>query len=144
RFELAAEDDTTLLVQDAAASVIAPEDGKYVIQVRESSYGGNGNSRYCLHIGTFPRPTAVYPAGGKMGEGTEVTFLGDPAGDIVQQVTVPSQSMREFGLFASDAGGIAPSDNPFRPFEHGNVLETEPNNDFATATPAELPLAFNG
>ena len=36
RFELSAHDDTALALQDAYASVIAPEDGKYVIEVRES------------------------------------------------------------------------------------------------------------
>lgn len=144
RFELAAEDDTPLVLQDAVAAIVAPEDGKYYIQVRESAYGGNGNCRYRLHVGTFPRPTAVYPAGGKLGEEVEVKFLGDPAGEIVQKVKLPDAPIKDFGLFATVDGQIAPSENPFRLFEHGNALEVEPNNDFATATPAQLPLAFNG
>ena len=77
RFELAAADDSPLLVQDCVVSAIAPEDGKYTIEVRESSYGGNGNCRYRVHIGNFPRPTAVYPAGGKIGEEVELNFIGD-------------------------------------------------------------------
>jgi len=67
RFELAASDDAPLLGQDSVVSVIIPADGTYVIQVRESAYGGNGACMYRLHVGTFPRPTAVVPAGGKMG-----------------------------------------------------------------------------
>lgn len=144
RFELAAADDTPLVYQDAAVSVVIPEDGQYVIEVRESAYGGNGNSRYNLHVGTFPRPTAVYPAGGKVGEELDVRFLGDAAGEFSQRVKLPAQIVPEYGLFATTPEGIAPSANPFRLFEHGNVLEVEPNNDFKTATPAELPLAFNG
>ncbi len=66
RFELSAVDDAPLLRQDAATSIIAPEDGKYIIEMRDSGYGGDGNCRYRLHIGTFPRPTAVYPSGGKL------------------------------------------------------------------------------
>ena len=144
RFELAASDDTPLLLQDAAASILVPEDGKYVVQIRESAYGGNGNCRYRLHVGTFPRPTAVFPAGGKLGEELEVRFLGDPAGPIVQKVTLPAAPQTDFGLFAADAGGIAPSWNTFRLYDQGNAFEQEPNNGFPEATRAELPLAFNG
>ena len=144
RFELSAADDTPLVWQDGVASVVAPADGKYVVQIRESAYGGNGNCRYRLHVGTFPRPTAVYPAGGKIGEKTTVRFLGDVAGELKQTITPPNEPPDRYGLFAQDAGGIAPSPNPFRPFPHGNVLETEPNDTLKQATPAELPLAFNG
>jgi len=144
RFELSAADDTPLVLQDAVASVVAPEDGQYIIEMRESAYGGNGNCFYRLHVGTFPRPTAVYPAGGKFGEEVDVRFLGDPAGEIARKITVPAEDAPEFRVFASDDGGIAPSESPFRPFAHGNVLEVEPNNAVAEATPAELPLALNG
>lgn len=144
RFELAASDDTTLVYQDAIASVVAPEDGDYIIEVRESAYGGNGNCRYRLHVGNFPRPTAVYPAGGKTGEEVEVKFLGDPTGVLTQKFQLPAEIENNFGLLASDATGVAPSENPFRLFPHGNVLEVEPNDDFKTPTSAELPLAFNG
>ena len=142
RFELSANDDTPLALQDAYASIVAPEDGKYYIEVRESAYAGGNN--YRLHVGTFPRPTAVYPAGGQIGEVTEVKFLGLPSGDLTQSVTLPSQANAEFGLFAEDEGGIAPTPNRFRLFEHGNAFEAEPNNSRTTASAVELPLAFNG
>lgn len=144
RFELAVSDDAPLVYQDALASVVAPEDGKYIIEVRESAYGGNGNCRYRLHVGHFPRPTAVYPAGGKVGEEIEVKFLGDPTGVLSQKFKLPAQVEDNYGLLAGDQTGVAPSENPFRLFPHGNVLEVEPNDDFKTPTPAELPLAFNG
>jgi len=144
RFELSAADDTALLLQDAAVSVIAPEDGTYVVEVRDGAYGGNGSCHYRLHVGTFPRPTAVYPSGGKIGEEIEVRFVGDAAGDLVKKFTLPGEPATGYGLSASDDGGVAPSENVFRLFEHGNVLEVEPNNEIAQATPAELPLAFNG
>jgi hypothetical protein len=144
RFELSSGDDCPAVLQDSIASAVAPADGKYVIEVRESAYGGNGNCRYRLHVGTFPRPTAVFPAGGKLGETTEVRFLGDPAGELKKQVTLPKEPVPDFGLFAEDAGGICPAPVPFRLFEHGNAFEAEPNDDLKQATVAELPLAFNG
>lgn len=146
RFELAAADDMPLLGQDACCSVVLPADGTYTVLVRESAYGGNGACRYRLHVGTFPRPTAVYPAGGPAGTPLEVRFLGDPAGEFKQQVTLPTAvPTGKFGLFAQDSGGIAPSAIPFRVSPFPNVLETEGNNTHATATPvAALPAALNG
>jgi hypothetical protein len=144
RFELASADDSPLTYQDAALSIMAPEDGHYMIAVRDSSFGGTGNSRYRLHVGNFPISTAVYPAGGKLAEPTDVTFLGDPSGAISQTIELPGTARSQLALHAEDAMGIAPTGIPFRLFEHGNAFEQEPNDTFATATPAELPLAFNG
>jgi hypothetical protein len=144
RFELAASDDLPLVWQDAVASIVAPQDGNYVVQVRESSYGGNGNCLYRLHVGTFPRPTAVIPAGGKMGAEMELRYLGDPTGPMIAKIKVPAGPVSRFGLYAQDAGGVAASPNAFRISAVGNVLEVEPNNDHQRATVAELPLALNG
>lgn len=142
RFELATNDDTALALQDGFASIVAPADGKYVIEVRESAYAA-GNS-YRLHVGTFPRPKVPFPAGGKMGEEIEVRFLGVPSGELTSRVQLPPQNVTDFGVFAQDAGGISPTPNPFRLFEHGNAFEQEPNNEISLGTPAELPLAMNG
>jgi hypothetical protein len=142
RFELATNDDTSLALQDGFVSVIAPEAGKYYIEVRESAYAAGSN--YRLHVGTFPRPKVTFPAGGKMGEEIEVRFLGMPTGELTTKVNLPATSVTDFGLFATDDGGISPTPNVFRLYEHGNAFEVEPNNEIAQGTPAELPLAFNG
>lgn len=145
RFELASSDDSPLLGQDAVASVVIPADGTYVVQVRESAYGGNGACAYRLHVGTFPRPLAMVPAGGKLGEEVEVRFLGDPAGEIKQKFKLPTTMQAKYGLYAQDAGGIAPSPNPFRLSEFPNVIEVEPNGNHQQATRVpSLPAALNG
>jgi hypothetical protein len=145
RFELAASDDAPLLGRDGAFSIIAPADGKYVVQVRESSYGGAGNFHYRLHVGTFARPMAVVPAGGKLGEEVEVRFLGDASGEQRRKVKLPTMMPAgKFGLYLEDEGGVSPSPIPFRLSESGNVMEAEPNDDHAHATPGQLPCAFNG
>lgn len=144
RFELAASDDTALLRQDSFCQVIVPEDGNYVVEVRESAYGGNGNCLYRLHVGTFPRPTALLPAGGKPGEKLVVSFLGDAGGPMSLEIELPRVSAPEAGLFAEDSGGVAPSPLPVRLAGLENTLEVEPNNDHATATPAKIPGAFCG
>lgn len=144
RFELTTSDDKALVYQDGVASFTAPRDGKYRIQIRESAYGGSGAAYYRCHIGNFPRPLAVVPSGGKPGETLTVKFLGDPAGEITQQVTLPQMLDPEFGLHAQDQFGIAPSANPFRLSELDNLIEQEPNNALEQATKFQPPLALNG
>ncbi len=144
RFELAASDDSALVYQDGIASIVAPEDGKYIIQVRESSYAGNGSCLYRVHVGNFPRPMATVPAGGKLGEATAVKYLGDVLGDPVETVTLPTLMEPNFSLFAKDQFGIAPSGNVFRLSGFGNVIEQEPNETPDTATKFTAPLACNG
>lgn len=143
RFELAAEDDTPLLKQDCFVSIVAPTDGQYTILVRDAAYGGNQKCRYRLHVGNFPRPTVVYPAGGPTGQETDLSFIGDSLGVINQTVTISDPGFRP-GLFVTDEGGISPSPVAFRNVEFGNVFEVEPNANFDQATAIELPNAING
>ena len=144
-FQLAVADDSPATLQDGILSVLAPEDGRYLVQVREASYGGDGSSRYRLHIGGFPRPTAIHPAGGKAGEKVTVTFLGDASGPIVREFDVPTMPIGgTHRLFATDDGGTCPSPLPFRISASGNALEQEPNDEPTAATPADATLAFHG
>ncbi len=144
RFELASSDDRPLIYQDGCVSVLAPEDGKYIIAVRESAYAGNGGCLYRLHVGNFPRPTATVPAGGKPGEKLTVTWIGDPAGTKTTEVTLPNAPDPTFGLYAQDEKGMAPYPNSFRLSPLTNVIEKEPNGDPNTATPFTAPAALNG
>lgn len=144
RFEITASDDAALVWNDAVASIIVPEDGKYIVQVRDAAYTGDGRAYYLLHVGNFPRPQAIVPAGGKPGETVKVTFLGDVAGDFQQDVALPAQPPERFALDVADAGGIAPSPHAFRISPLDNVLEAEPNNAAQEATPGPAPAAFNG
>ena len=71
-------------------------------------------------------------------------LLGDAFGPVEHETVVPTDGQAPQNLFVTDERGITPSPMPFRAFSTGNVLEVEPNDAFAVATGAELPLAFNG
>ena len=143
--DVAAVDDSPAVFPDGILSLLAAEAGRYVVQVREASFRGDANSRYRLHVGGFPRPTAVYPAGGKAGETVAVTFFGDAAGPIPQEIAVPPGPVGGDTLvFATDAHGTAPNGLTFRISPLGNTLEQEPNDEVAAATPGDTALAFNG
>ena len=144
RFELARCDDIPLLRQDALCGLVAPRDGRYIVEVRESAYGGNGNCRYLVHIGAFPRPTAVLPAGGPPGAMLAVKWIGDAAGDWTSTITLPTDARDQHDLFARDAFGVAPSPNRVRVSALANVMESEPNDDRRQATTVAVPAAVNG
>ena len=143
---LAASDDTSLLMQDGALSLLVPEDGSYLILVRETSYAGTPNTLYRLHVGTFPRPMMVYPAGGQTGEKLEVKFIGDASGEISQTIPLPALASDRFPAFARQGDMSAPSPNWMRVSPFANVMESSPNQTREQATPApgEPPFALNG
>lgn len=141
RFELARSDDTSLVRQDAIVQLIAPEDGPYIIQVRESAYQGNGNCNYRLHVGHFPRPQALVPAGGPLGETVEVRWIGDVEGDRTVAVTLPAEPDPNFSLLPEDDRGVSPAPYAFRLSPFGNVIEDESSDE---PTPFAPPMALNG
>lgn len=144
---LATMDDGSFTRQDPATSIIAPEDGKYLVTLCEATNGTQGASNYLLHIGGHPRPLVAYPAGGQTGAELKVTMIGDAGGTFEQTVTLPAVPDSRYDLLAQKDGITAPQPNFLRVVDFPNVLEAaEPNNDIATATvaPGPLPLAFNG
>ncbi len=145
KFELASCDDTPLLRNDAFVSIIAPEDGDYRILVHEASYEGNEQCQYRLHIGTFPRPKAVFPTGGKPGETVDFTFIGDPSGPIQQSITLPPSANASFAIFPQHDGLSAPSPHWITVSPLEAVRENAPNHDPASATPVPpVPCAIHG
>ncbi|HKB05805.1 MAG TPA: PPC domain-containing protein [Gemmataceae bacterium] len=143
--ELIAVDDTPLFRQDPFITLLAPADGVYTVRVRESGAGGGDTSRYILHLGTFTRPAAVFPAGGPAGTEVSVRLLGDAAGARTQTIKLPA-SGEVFEFRPTDGSVPAPTPNPFRVSPFPNVIEAEPNDDpaHATANPHGWPVAFNG
>lgn len=145
--KLAAADDSALFVQDPILSILAPKDGVYFVEVRHCMYNGAGDI-YLLHVGTFTRPTAIYPAGGQVGAELKVQILGDPRGNWSQSTRLPS-APGDLAFVAVDSrdGVSAPSPNRLRVSPFPNVLETEPNDEPDSQSPttaADLPAAFNG
>jgi hypothetical protein len=144
--ELAELDDSSFTRQDPALSIIAPQDGKYRVIVRDSTNNGGGACNYLLHLGSHPRPTTVYPLGGMAGETVKFTMLGDAGGPFEQSVKLPAEPQERFEICAQKDGITAPQPNFIRVSPFPNVMEVEPNNTIETATPAKLaaPVALNG
>ena len=145
KFEMASIDDTALLRNDTFASIIAPEDGDYRILIHEAAYEGSEICQYRLHIGSFPRPKAVFPSGGKPGEVVEFTFVGDPSGPIQQSITLPPVPTARFPIFPLHDGLSAPSPHWITVSPLETIREIPPNHEPSKATrvPA-IPAAIHG
>jgi hypothetical protein len=143
--EVARSDDAPLLQQDCFCSLIAPRDGRYAVQIRDVAFGGNAGAIYRMHIGTFPRPTAAFPPGGRPGEKLAVRWIGDLTGDFSQEITLPTDGKPEALIVAQDVHGLAPSPNVFRISDLPAANEQEPNDEVKTAaSTAPLPVAMQG
>lgn len=149
---LIAADDSALFLQDPVVSLVAPKDGTYFVEVRHTTYSSN-NDVYRLHIGTFIRPTGLYPAGGQVGQELTVRVIGDPKGESSQTVKLPElpnseAASRDFRFVAVDAESNVPTPTPntLRVSPFPNVLEVEPNDSVEAQLPTAvaLPVAFNG
>jgi hypothetical protein len=144
-FEIASCDDTALLRTDSFVSVIIPEDGDYRVLVREAAYEGSDACQYRVSIGTFTRPTAVFPNGARPGETVEFKFIGDPAGDFTESIAIPADATGRFPLFPSRDGIHAPSPLWIKVSPLASVNEAEPNAGLKDATKApDLPFAVHG
>jgi hypothetical protein len=139
-------DDTWLGQQDPYLSFVAPSNGQYVLQLREVTYGGADNFRYCLHVGTFARPDVVYPMGGPAGETVEFTFISAASGSFTQSVKLPSTPETQFGLFPQHENQISPTPNWIRVSPFSNLLAGTNSHDRQHATQANQapPIALNG
>jgi len=142
---LSERDDAPLLRLDTFASIKVPEDGTYFVLVRESALGGSADSVYRLHVGSFPRPSACFPAGGQVGEELTVRYIGDPLGELVDTIELPANPGDAFPAFPGDESGATPSPHLLRVSLFPNALEHEPNDRPAEVTEfVSAPIALNG
>lgn len=134
--EIASNDENPLHLQDPLLSVKLPAETKepVYVELRRSLYM-LGDVAYAMHIGSFERPLAIYPAGGPPGETLAVKLLGDAMGERQTQIAVPKQT-GTFSYF-----GDAPSALTMRSFAAANVLEDTPSDETLVR---QLPAALNG
>lgn len=143
--KIAESDDTSLLKTEPYISRIAPADGDYRILLRETSYEGNDQSHYRLHIGTFPRPSSVSPLSGNPGETIEFTFSGDPSGPFKQTFTLPNEPTENFPIFPVSNGQSAPSPHFIRVSPYPHIAQPENNGNRSNPTQLHsIPCTADG
>ncbi len=100
--ELARSDDAALIQQDSICGVIAPATGRYYIAVRDSSFGGNRDANYRLHIGNYARPLAILPSGGRPGELLKATCIDALGNAWQEEFQLPSTPSDRFRVWSNE------------------------------------------
>jgi hypothetical protein len=141
--ELAAADD--YFRADPLLNFRLPEDGEYLLQVRDVRYMGDNRWTYAV-IGTArPFVRAVFPLAVQRGSSSELFPVGFGMGDAARtQVDVPidwSCGPRTVEL-QTGAGVTNPIQLLVSDLEE--ALESETNDDFDQANPLAIPGGING
>jgi len=143
---LASNDDQPAAHQDAFVSIHAKKAGRVFIHVRESVFRGSDAATYRLHVGRFPRPTAVFPPAAVPGKPVELRWIGETfdekeTGETEGTATieVPQTDDAIFEAHAADEQGISPSGLALFMVKTPPQLEVEPNNSREEATKMAAP-----
>ncbi|MBN1442246.1 MAG: peptidase, partial [Planctomycetes bacterium] len=120
-----------------------PEDGAYILEIRDAIYRGREDFVYRIAVGELPFITSIFPLGAKAGETAVLELKG---------WNLPSSSLElkteegESGLRAVrvEKDGIASNAVPFAAGALAECREREPQGDAAGAQPIELPVVING
>ena len=151
-------DDTPMLNQDPAFSVLVKVAGVYTVSITSAGANADADSQYALHIGNFPRPYSVFPLGARTGMELEMEFtssIGDGLDAIRKKMNFGSGLLgTRFVEYAVD-GVACPSPIPLRlnTFEQSYAdmsfvnLSAQKSDSTSTATSTavlEVPVAVHG
>lgn len=140
-------DDTLLATQDPFLSIKLPADGRYLIHLTDSAGRGANSAWYRMHVGNFPRPTIASPAVAKIGELSEIKFLGDCLGPIKQSLRIKETDLYQDAVQVSDQRGTTPTPVPLRLVDGAIEVfsEQEPNDRVKEVKAThEIPFSVGG
>lgn len=120
-----------------------PEDGEYVIAIKDSLYRGREDFVYRITVGELPFVTGIFPLGGPAGAQTAVETLGWNLPDA--KLTVDGRDKEPGVHHVSVRGGGRVSN--FVPFAVDTLperVEEEPNNTSDASGRITPPVIING
>ncbi len=130
-----------------------PEDGTYVLEVRDARYIGNDKYVYCVEISDRPFAHAVFPIAVQSGKPTEVSLVGhnlgtSPSATITIGISNPSASDETHNgatwktfRFRTPLGETNPV--PILVSQSPQLMASTGNDSIANAIPLTLPVGVN-
>jgi hypothetical protein len=89
----------------------APQDGDYIIELRDIIYRGRADFVYRLTLGAVPYVTSIFPLGGQRGSQVDVELRGVNLTERTARIAIPSEGPRVMRITAN-AIPFAASDLP--------------------------------
>lgn len=128
---------------DPALYYEVPEDGQYIVEIKDALYRGREDFVYRITIGEVPFVTSVFPLGGREGAVATVDVNGWNLTE--RKLTVDTEDM-EAGVHqvSAIADGWGPNRVPFAVDTLPEGLEKETNDEPAHAQRVNLPIIVNG
>ncbi len=120
-----------------------PQDGQYVIEIRDAIYRGREDFVYRIALGELPFVTSIFPLGGPAGVQTTVEVEG---WNLPAARLTPGANGKGPGVYPVSMSKMGLVSNPV-PFALDTLpesLEKEPNNEQTSAQPVTLPIIVNG
>ncbi len=130
---------------DPMIAFTLPADGDYSFLFRDLMFRGADSAVYRLAIGSLPRATALFPAGGRRGTTVAATFIGENlSGDARRSIAIPPDAPltprdERLQTPAGWTNGL-----PFAVGDLPEVVEREPNDRREQAMPITPPVTING
>lgn len=120
-----------------------PEDGRYVLEIRDAIYRGREDFVYRVTLGEVPFVTGIFPLGGR--DGVPITVRVKGWNLPTDRLTLDAET-RGPGIHpvsVRDRGWIS-NRVPFAVDSLPEALEREPNDDQRSAQRVEAPVIVNG
>jgi len=141
--ELARSEDALGL--DSLLFFTAPQDGEYVLTLRDFRYQGGGNFTYRLHGGMLPYVESLFPFGGPRGKPVEVAVTGrNLEGMTNMTLNIEAQAAAGRQEIRLRAPGGLSNLLPFQVSDLPEMAEAEPNDDPAKPAAVRIPVVING
>ncbi|MFO0953761.1 MAG: hypothetical protein U0835_21915 [Isosphaeraceae bacterium] len=118
--------------------------GKYTVEVADTRFKGSEHVAYVLRVGRFPEGRVALPSTARPGESVALSVPGEET--FSQKLEAPASGRAPGGFFQEvrRSGDQAPSWVSMQTSPYASVIESEPNDAFDRATPAELPRVLHG
>ncbi len=120
-----------------------PQDGEYVMEIKDAIYRGREDFVYRITVGELPFVTSIFPLGGQPGTPTTVALKGWNL--PVTELTLDAEP-NEAGILPVSVrkDGLVSNHLPFAVDPLPEALEQEPNNQEGGAQPIPVPAVVNG
>lgn len=120
-----------------------PEDGRYVVEIRDAIYRGRPDFVYRITIGEIPFVTNIFPLGGPAGgqTGVELTGWNLPVDKVIMDARSKTAGMHPLSVHK---GKATSNTVPFAVDTLPECIEKESNDSPQAAHSVTLPVIVNG
>jgi hypothetical protein len=129
---------------DPVFCFVAPQDGDYILEIKDSIFRGREDFVYRITLGELPFITSIFPLGGPCGEQASIELTGWNLPTNRVTLDCRDQEPGQCAVTVRGADGRVSNRAPFALDNLPECLEQEPNDSTNTAQHVSLPIIING